>query len=135
MSFKTDLVVKRNVKKDNCWIVQEPLIWEDEKHEIRVLKGFDFDFASIPNIITNILPKDGQEYDRAACLHDALYSSQRLPKSECDRLFYEAMLFDGVNKFKAKSMYLAVKLFGGMAYSSADYTDYYKSKVILGVKG
>lgn len=134
MSFKTELVVKRNIKKDNSWIVSESLIWEDGKYEVRILKGFDFDFASIPNIITNILPKDGQEYDRAACLHDALYASQRLPKSECDRLFYEAMLQDGVSKWKAKSMYLAVKWFGNSAYKDVEYLEYYKSKVIVGVR-
>jgi len=134
MSFKTDLIVKRDVKKDNSWIVQEPLVWEDEKYEIRVLKGFDFDFASIPKFMQLFLPKDGQEYDRAACLHDALYASQRLPKSECDRLFYDAMIQDGVPKYRAKYMYKAVQLFGNSAYNSADYIDYYKSKVILGVK-
>ena len=136
MSFKTDLIVKRDVKKDNCWIVQEPLIWEDEKYEIRVLKGFDFDFASIPKFLHSLLPKDGQEYDRAASLHDALYASNWLPKDECDRLFYEAMLLDGVPKYRAKSMYLAVKWFGGSAYeANRDEIRTYKRFVIVGVKG
>lgn len=135
MSFKTDLVVKRDVKKDNAWIVDEPLVWEDDKYEITVLKGFDFDFASIPKFMQVFLPKDGQEYDRAACLHDALYASNWLPKDECDRLFYEAMILDGVPKYRAKYMWKAVQWFGKSAYTEVEYLDYYKSKVILGVKG
>ena len=135
--FKSELIVKRDVSNDNAWIVQEPLVWEDDKYEIKVLRGFDFDFASIPKIITNILPKNGQEYDRAACLHDALYASQWLPKAECDRLFYEAMIADGVNKAKAWSMYTAVRLFGHSAYKDGDEeeTARYRALTVVGKKG
>ena len=135
--FKSELIVKRDVSNDNAWIVQEPLVWEDDKYEIKVLRGFDFDFASIPKIITNILPKNGQEYDRAACLHDALYASQWLPKAECDRLFYEAMLSDGVSKYRAWTMYTAVRLFGHSAYKDNNRAegDYYRKLVVVGQKG
>lgn len=135
--FKSDLIIKRNVNEDNSWIVQEPLLWECEKYQIVVKKGFDFDFASIPKIITNILPKNGQEYDRAACLHDALYASQWLPKKVCDKIFYDAMIADRVNKAKARSMHLAVKWFGSSAYKNDNKTEvrYYKNLVIVGVKG
>lgn len=134
--FKTDLITKRVIWKDHCWTVEQPLIWEDDKYEIRVLQGFDFDFASIPTIITNILPKNGQEYDRAACLHDALYSCHWLPKNVCDEIFYNAMIADGVSKVKARSMYLAVKWFGGSAYKNNNENEvqYYKNLVIVGVK-
>ena len=134
--FKSELIVKRIVSKDNSWMVQDSLIWIDEKYEIRVKAGFDFDFASIPAIITNILPKNGQEYDRAACLHDALYASNWLPKSECDRLFYEAMIADGVNKAKAWTMYQAVRWFGGSAYKpdSEEEMNYYRRFITVGVK-
>ena len=134
--FTSELVVKRDVGNDDAWIVQEPLVWEDDKYEIKVLRGFDFDFASIPKIITNILPKNGQEYDRAACLHDALYASRWLPKKECDKLFYEAMLSDGVSKYRAWSMYQAVKWFGGSAYECDNKAEleHYRNLVIVGVK-
>ena len=137
MSFKTELITKRNIAQDFSWILHEPLIWEDSKYEIRVLEGFDFDYASIPTIITNLLPKNGQEYDRAACLHDALYASQWLPKAECDKLFYDAMLSDGVNKVKAWSMYQAVKWFGHSAYKDGgeEETLKYRRLVRVGKKG
>lgn len=135
--FKSELIVKRDVSNDNAWIVQEPLVWEDDKYEIKVLRGFDFDFASIPKIITNILPKNGQEYDRAACLHDALYASRWLPKAECDRLFYDAMIEDGVSKVRAWSMYQAVKWFGHSAYKDGDEAETvkYKMLTVAGKKG
>lgn len=135
--FKTDLITKRVIFKDYCWTVEKPLVWECKEYEIIVLQGFDFDYASIPTIITNIMPKNGQEYDRASCLHDALYASQWLPKAVCDMLFYDAMIADGVSKAKARSMYLAVKWFGGSAYKNDNKNEvkYYKNLVIVGVKG
>lgn len=122
--------------KDFCWILEEDLVYENDKYIITVKAGFDFDFASVPKIITNILPKNGQEYDRAACLHDALYASNWLPKSECDRLLYEAMLADGVNKTKAWTMYQAVKWFGGSAYkpNNDSEMEYYRQFVTVGIK-
>ena len=134
--FKSELIVKRDVSNDNAWIVQEPLVWEDDKYEIKVLRGFDFDFASTPKVITNILPKNGQEYDRAACLHDALYASQWLPRTVCDKLFYDAMIADGVNKAKAWSMYTAVRLFGYNAYKNNNKSEveYYRKLVVVGIK-
>ena len=136
MSFKTDLIVKRDVTRDDCWIVEKPLVWEDDKYIIKVLAGFDFDFASIPKFMQLFLPKDGQEYDRAACLHDALYASNRLPKDECDRLFYEAMVLDGVPKYRAKYMYKAVQWFGKSAYEATDNElGKYRRFTTVGVKG
>ena len=64
--FKSKLITERDMSKDFSWVLHEPLIWECEKYQIMVKEGFDFNFASIPTIITNLLPKNGQEYDRAA---------------------------------------------------------------------
>ena len=137
MSFKSKLITERNIEQDFSWILHEPLIWEDSKYDIKVLEGFDFDYASIPKLLTNLLPKNGQEYDRAACLHDALYASRWLPKAECDRLFYDAMIADGVSKAKAWSMYQAVKWFGHSAYKegNAEETIKYRMLTIVGMKG
>lgn len=134
--FKSKLITERDMSKDFSWILHEPLIWEDEKYQIMVKEGFDFDYASIPTIITNILPKNGQEYDRAACLHDALYATQWLQKKECDKLFYDSMLADGVSKITAWSMYQAVRIFGYLAYMCDDKEELekYRNLVIVGVK-
>ena len=48
MSFKTDLVVKRDVSQDHMWILVEPLTYQNNEVAITVNEGFDFDFASSP---------------------------------------------------------------------------------------
>ena len=82
-------------------------------------KGFVYDGASIPSILTNILPRFGYKYDRASCLHDWLYAAtntHNYNRKECDKVFYEAMLSDKVNKNLAKLIYLAVRVFGSKYY-------------------
>ena len=129
MSFKTDLITKRDMSKDFCWILQEPLVYENDKYIITVKAGFNFDFASIPWVFRRVLPKNGKSYDRAACVHDALYASQALPKAECDKIFLSAMLMDGTNETIADAMYMAVKVGGASAYEDTEELEKYKALV------
>ena len=129
MSFKTDLITKRDMSKDFCWILQEPLVYENDKYIITVKAGFDFDFASIPWLLRRILPKNGKSYDRAAAIHDGLYASQALPKAICDDVFLEAMLVDKTNETIADAMHLAVKVGGAKAYNDTEELEKYKALV------
>jgi len=130
--FKSGLVTKRIIEEDYCWILQEPLVYENSKYRITVYDGFDFDFASIPWFFRRVIPKNGMKYDRASCLHDALYASKILSKKECDRLFLEAMLFDGVNVMLASLMYDAVSIAGHSAYE--DQEDLLKYRNLIKVE-
>mgnify|MGYP003591678607 FL=1 len=123
------VVTTRDMSRDNCWISTQQARYEDDKYIITVEAGFDFDFASIPWWATWLLPKNGQEYDRASFFHDALYASQALPKDESDNVFLGIMLFDGTNKYLAKAMYLAVKYGGHQAYNDTEDLDHYKKLV------
>ena len=134
MSFKTELITKRDMSKDFCWILQEPLVYENEHYIITVKAGFDFDFASIPWLLRRVLPKNGKSYDRAACLHDALYASQALPKTQSDGVFLEAMLVDKTNETLADAMHLAVKVCGASAYNDTEELEKYKQLVEVVVK-
>lgn len=109
--FKTDLVVRRIIGVKNAWQLEKSLIWED-KQTIEVPKSFIFDFASVPKLFWQLFPKQGMRYDRASCLHDWLYVTEYFTRKECDKLFYKAMLSDNVAKWKAKTMYLAVRAGG-----------------------
>ena len=129
MSFKTDLITKRDMSKDFSWILQEPLIYENDKYIITVKAGFDFDFASIPWLLRRVLPKNGKSYDRAAAIHDGLYASQALPKAICDDVFLEAMLVDKTNETIADAMHLAVKVGGTKAYNDTEELEKYKALV------
>jgi len=75
--------------------------------------GSIVDGASIPRLLWSALssPFCGQ-YRRASVLHDVACQRKKRPHKEVHKMFYEAMLCDGVSVFKAKIMYRAVTLFG-----------------------
>lgn len=127
--FKTDLIVKRNIKTDNSWTLSAPLVWEDDRFIITVYEGLEFDFASVPVFLQWYIPKVGLKYDRASTLHDCLYGSRIFDRKTCDKLFYYAMIADGVDSNTALEMYLAVRLGGQSAYddgSASEYRDFVK---------
>lgn len=134
MSFKTDLVTKRDMSKDYTWILDKDLVYENDNYIITVCAGFDFDFASIPKWFLWALPKDGRSYDRAACLHDAMYASQIFRKEECDSLFLEAMLSDRTPRFLANLMYKAVDIGGASAYEDCEEIGKYRDFTSVVIK-
>ena len=131
--FKTDLITKRDMSKDFCWILTEDLVYENEKYHITVKAGFDFDFASIPWLFRRVLPKNGQKYDRGSCLHDGLFAAQALPFKECNELFNEANLSDGVNTVVAKTLYTAVACCGKSAYNDTTPEELERYKTLVEV--
>ena len=82
---------------------------------IRVAKGFETDFASIPSPLTIVLPK-WSVYGPAAVVHDWLYWVQNGDREDADSVFLEAMNVLGVEAWKRKILYLAVRIFGGVAW-------------------
>jgi hypothetical protein len=77
-------------------------------------KGAVVDGASIPRFLWFFIgsPYSGK-YRRASVIHDVYYTSKTRLRKQADKMFYEAMRVDGVNYFKAKSMYLGVRVGGG----------------------
>ncbi len=121
--FKTDLVVSPMIGTRSTFRLKEDLVYKiNESFEITALKGFVYDGASIPAILTNLLPRFGYKYDRASCLHDWLYATADitdLSRKSCDKIFYEAMLSDKVNKNLARLIYWAVRAFGAKHYGGS----------------
>ena len=116
MSFKTDLCLK--VIGEQTYEVIEPLVYDNGLILLQVNPKFDFDGASIPKALWGIIGSpmtDG--YQRAACLHDALYASEHFNRKTCDELFLEAMKSDSVGYFKRYAMYNAVRIFGGAVWA------------------
>lgn len=101
------------------WRLTAGLGYQSETYGvILVPEGFVTDFASTPQIVWSIgMPKSGI-YDRAAVIHDYLYTKGgKLPmrtytKADSDAIFNEAMGILGVGSVKRWMMYQAVKLFG-----------------------
>lgn len=78
---------------------------------LTVFKGYIWDGVSGPAIDTKNTMNSG-------LLHDALYQSIRMKllplskKKEIDILFYNELIKDGMDKFRATYFYLAVVTFG-----------------------
>ncbi len=75
--------------------------------------GLRTDGASIPQVLWAIEGNPfGGRYRRAAVLHDAHCRSRNEPARAVHRMFYEAMIEDGVDPDTATRFYAAVRLFG-----------------------
>lgn len=78
------------------------------------VKGDTVDGASIPDELWSRLvgtPFVG-DYRRATVVHDVACQRQIKTSREAHRMFYQALLEDGVAKERALLMYTAVRLFG-----------------------
>jgi hypothetical protein len=76
--------------------------------------GSTVDGASIPDWIWSKAigtPFIG-DYRRASVVHDVACKEKTRPHEQVHRMFYDAMIADGVAKKRAMSMYTAVRLFG-----------------------
>lgn len=133
----THIHLKRVADKRHTWILTQPHRFKfyyqgDLRYEITVPSGFDFDFASVPLLFQGLFPKVGTKTDVAALLHDWLYATQIYDRRLADRLFYYAMLNIGVPKFKAWSMYQAVRLGGGIPWNRMAVSDVNKYRELGG---
>ena len=106
--FKNNLKVEKT--GDQVFILLEDLVYENDKVKIIVHSGFDFDGASIPKAFWSIIgsPITGP-YTRAACVHDALYASELLPRGESDQWFNDLMKEDNTPFVKRQLMYSTVR--------------------------
>ena len=86
---------------------------------VTVRAGFRYDGASVPRFFWRAIgaPYDGA-YFPAALLHDALYASELLPRTMCDRLFLAYMKQLGVAWWRRNAMWLAVRWFGGAVWAT-----------------
>ncbi|OCR99017.1 hypothetical protein A9K75_08870 [Campylobacter fetus subsp. testudinum] len=102
------------------FITQKQLLYTDNKLIIKIPKGFKFNGATVPKWLNILIPKFGYKYDRSVCLHDYLYFSKKLSRKESDRIFYEAMRAEKVNRNLAFVIYLAVRVFGRKSWQKAE---------------
>ncbi|WKW24042.1 DUF1353 domain-containing protein [Campylobacter fetus] len=109
-NFKTQLIVATDLS--GYFITQKELKYIDNRLIIKIPKGFKFNGATVPKWLNLLIPKFGYKYDRSVCLHDYLYFSKQLSKKESDKMFYEAMRAEKVNRNLAFIIYLAVRVFG-----------------------
>ncbi len=114
----TGFLILHPIDKSNYWKVLAPLTYTtNDDINIKIPKDFLTDFATVPRFLWSILPPWGR-YGKAAILHDFLYYSGIFSKKEADLIFLEAMEVLEVVKWKRKSMYYSVKMFGGKTWKT-----------------
>lgn len=93
----------------------EPLIWRDADREVRVPKGFQCDFASIPRLLWWWAAPDGV-YRPAVVVHDRDYRFQDVTRREADRTLHRIMRHVGTRPTQAWLIWLGVRLGGWVAW-------------------
>lgn len=94
----------------------------DGPTHLTVPKGFRCDLASIPRILTALLPREKLGVS-GPVLHDAIYRGTvgrgpdiNITRRHADRLFWTLMRCDGVNRPLARTAWAAVRVFGWLAW-------------------
>lgn len=94
-------------------LVADFVFIDPKKVKWKASKGSIVDGASIPRILASIesTPYVGA-YRRASVLHDVACKEKTRPHPAVHRMFYYAMLAEGLSWKKAARFYLYVKIFG-----------------------
>lgn len=109
--------IKVVLRDDNRYPYEllEDIRYDWHGHIIEVKAGFKTDFASVPRLpIIFAVLGDLPASRGAAILHDAAYRFGFITRKEADQLFYDAMILTGVPWWKARLMWMAVRVFGGL---------------------
>lgn len=105
-----------SVKKKK-WILTKDFYYADNLTLIKIPHGFEFDLASIPRFLWVIIPPFSLSIT-APLIHDYLYNKRGIVEnntytlSQTDKLFEKLMESEEVPRWKRKSAYIAVRLFG-----------------------
>lgn len=110
------------LKAKRIYVYEDTLRKIGDKTKVQIPKGFISDGASVPRLLWAIFPPF-HRYTESAIIHDFLYKTQFIDRKDCDKIFLDCMLEDGVNKIVAYLFYYNVRLFGELAWNK-----YKKSK-------
>lgn len=107
------------------WSLSSDLLFQDsERGELFVVpQGFETNLASIDAVryLAPLLYAVLAGYGNASCaLHDYLYTEGRLPRAECDRVLYRALIAEGVGNWRAWLFWSGVRMFGERNYNQSE---------------
>lgn len=128
-----DLSVKKIGKQS--YVLLEDIIVSSLGYQIKLLKGFDFDAASIPQIFWSFIgsPFTGN-YTTPAAIHDGLYAGEILDRKVCDDMFLDLMKQHKVSYVKRYTMYWAVRLGGSKVWKEHTKEEVEKYKEFIDVE-
>ena len=110
-------MICKPIPEANKYELVEPLVFYINKKRHVIPVGFRFE-CSVPVIFYRVLktPFD-PDVMQAACVHDYLYSNHICTKDQADLKFKALLIYNGVSKETAETLYTGVMLFGHHAYS------------------
>ena len=116
-SFTSDLIITPMPDGRRWKLLRSFTYYVGKGHTNKVVvhRGFITDFASVPQPLWWLIPPWGK-YGKAAIVHDYLYQHQTVSREDADRIFLEAMGVLKVKNWRKYPMYLAVRLFGWVAW-------------------
>lgn len=114
MPFESELVLRTHAHQEP-WDVAAPLFYRTKDGRLIVVRvGYRTDLASVPRLAWVIVPRDDPKARRPAAVHDFIYTdlTHLFTKAEADRIFYDALLEEGMDKPLAWLMWCAVRIGG-----------------------
>lgn len=118
-AFLTQLAMEAVGDDDSGrWMLTKALVYQSDiaKTTIIVPRGFVTDLASVPRIPI-VYTLVGGVADKAAVVHDYLYSSGMVSRKMADAVLREASAVTGVSGWRRWIMWAGVRIGGGSRYS------------------
>jgi hypothetical protein len=118
-SFLTTLDCRETNEFGGLWTLLAPLAYDSDLlgRIVTVPAGFVTDFASVPRLPIFYLAEGGKG-NKAAVVHDWLYSSQAVDRKTADQVLREALICSGYSRATAAVFYAAVRIGGGSHWTA-----------------
>lgn len=124
-AFLTELcLVEADGQDDGKWIVGRALVYKSDvaKTIITVPAGFKTDLASVPRLPI-VYWLAGGTSNKAAVVHDYLYTTGLVPRDVADAVLREASGCIGVPAWRRWIMWAGVRVGGGSHYTAAETSE------------
>jgi hypothetical protein len=129
MQISTPLVVTPMPDGVLWMLVEDFLVVDDVKGEIRVPKGFQSDFGSVPKLFRNIISPTGKGV-WGFVLHDWEYGTQTMSRDDADHLLIRWLEFCGEDTVESNVIFDALRI-GGEIDWDEDKSDIEKNLSLL----
>lgn len=95
------------------WELLAPLHYSSDRAALLITApvGFSTDFASVPRELILAWGLFGGRGMRSAVIHDYICRQRMFAREKCDRIYFEALIVDGIPMLKAIPMYLGVSAY------------------------
>jgi hypothetical protein len=116
--FLDELDVRLINDESNLWVINSVFRYKSDLLGgaiITVPIGFRTNFASVPRLPLAYLLFGGVA-NKAAVVHDYLYSTGKISRSKADAVLKEASKVSGVGWFRRQAMWLGVRAGGSSHY-------------------